>query len=62
MRKKFQFKNLNGKNERPLGRTKHRWNDDIYEIGYEEVDWFYLALESVYWRALLNMKTDILVP
>jgi hypothetical protein len=39
---------LNGKpkGNKPLGRTRHRWEDirmDITEVGWEGADWIYLA-------------------
>jgi hypothetical protein len=44
--------------KRPLGRHKHRWEDniriDLMEIGWEVVDWTHLAQDSAQWRALVN--------
>jgi hypothetical protein len=46
---------LVGKSEgrRPLGRPRHRWEDniktDLREIGFVDVDWFYLAQDRDRW-------------
>jgi hypothetical protein len=42
--------------ERPLGRPKHRWENyiviELREVGWEGVDWIYLAKDSDQWRSL----------
>jgi hypothetical protein len=44
--------------KRPLGRPKHRWVDnikiDLREVGWDGMDWVYLAQDRHQWRALLN--------
>jgi hypothetical protein len=51
---------LDGKPEgkRPLGKPRRRWEDNIRinlrEIGWEGVDWIYLAQNRDQWRALVN--------
>jgi hypothetical protein len=41
---------------RPLGRPRHRWENNIKmnlrEIGFGDVDWIHLAQDRVRWRAL----------
>jgi hypothetical protein len=54
------YKILVGKSEgkRPLGRHRHRWPHDIRmdlrEIGWEVVDWVYLAQDRDQWWGLVN--------
>jgi hypothetical protein len=44
--------------ERPLGRPRHRWRDnikmDLLEIGLSVVDWIGLVQDRYRWRALVN--------
>ena len=52
--------------KRPLGRPKHRWEDDI-KMGLQEVgcggkDWIVLAQDRDRWRALVNAVMDLQVP
>jgi hypothetical protein len=61
---------LMGKPEgkRPLGRSRHRWEDgirmDLRETGWGSVDWIQLAQDRDRWRALVNMvmKLRVLAP
>jgi hypothetical protein len=43
---------------RPLGRTRHRWGNNIKihlrEIGWGDVDWIGLVQDRDKWRALMN--------
>jgi hypothetical protein len=43
---------------RPLGRPRHRWEDNIlmylWEIGFGDVDWIHLAQDGDRWQALVN--------
>ena len=54
------FKILTGKptGKRPLGRPRHRWEDniirDLKEIGINAGNWLDSAQERNYWRALVN--------
>jgi hypothetical protein len=54
------YKILVGKPEgrRPLGRPRHRWEDNIKmylrEIGFGDVDWIHLAQDRGRWQALVN--------
>ena len=56
-----------GKPERkiPLGRPRHRWNDnikmDLQEVGCEGLDWIDLAQDRDRWRALVNVVMSIWV-
>jgi hypothetical protein len=51
---------------RPLGRSKHRWEDNIKmnlrEIGWEVVEWMHLAQDMDKWRALVNAVMNLWVP
>jgi hypothetical protein len=51
--------------ERPLGRTRHRWVDNIKmnlrEIGWSGMDWIDLAQDRDPWRALVNMVMNLQV-
>jgi hypothetical protein len=52
--------------KRPLGRPRHRWEDNIRmnlrEIGWEGVDWIHLAQDRDQWWALVNMVMNLWVP
>jgi hypothetical protein len=64
------YRVLMGKPEgkRPLGRTRHRWEDgirmDLREIGWGSVDWIQLDQDRDRWRALVNtvMNLRVLAP
>ena len=59
---------LMGKPEgmRPLGRPRHRWEDnikvDFQEVGCGGVDWIELAQDRDRWRALVNPVMNLRVP
>jgi hypothetical protein len=59
---------LDGRPEgrRPLGRPRHRWEDnirmDLREIGFGDVDWIHLAQDRNRWWALVNTVTNLQVP
>jgi hypothetical protein len=52
--------------KRPLGRTRHRWVDnikmDLGETGWDGMDWIDLAQDRDQWRALVNMVRNLRVP
>jgi hypothetical protein len=56
------------KNEgnRPLGRPKRRWEDnikmDLRERGWGGMDWIHLAQDGDQWRALVNTVMNLRVP
>jgi hypothetical protein len=49
--------------ERPLGRSRRRWVDnikmDLREIGGDGMDWIDLAQDRNQWRALVNTVMNI---
>ena len=59
---------LVGKTEgkRPLGRPRHRWEDnikmDLQEVGGGRGDWMELAQDWERWRALVATVWDFRVP
>jgi hypothetical protein len=64
--KRNVYRLLEGKRKRPLGRTRHRWIDniqiDLLEIGLSVVDWIGLARDRYRWRALVNAIMNLRVP
>jgi hypothetical protein len=54
------------KGNRPLGRTRRRWVDnirmDLEEVGWGDVDWIGLAKDRNRWRALVNWVLNLQVP
>jgi hypothetical protein len=52
--------------EIPLGRSRHRWVDnirmDLGEVGWGDVDWIGLAQDRKRWRALVNAVFNLRVP
>ena len=59
---------LGGKPEgkRPLGRPRHRWEDnikmDLQEVGRSCGDWMELAQDRDRWRALVGTVRNLRVP
>jgi hypothetical protein len=51
---------------RPLGRPRHRWEDnikmDIREMEFGDVDWIHLAQDRDRWRAVANTLINLRVP
>jgi hypothetical protein len=51
--------------KRPLGRPRHRWEDNIKmelrEIGIHGVNWIQLAQDRVQWRAFVNTVMNLRV-
>ena len=52
--------------KRPLGRPRHRWEDnikmDLKEVGGGRGDWMELARDRDGWRALVGTVTNFRVP
>jgi hypothetical protein len=52
--------------ERPLGRPRRRWVDnvkmDLREIGWGSMDWIDLAQDKDQWRALVNTVMRLRFP
>jgi len=52
--------------KRPLGRPRHRWEDNIKmglkEVGCGVMDWIDVSQDKDRWRAVVNAVMNILVP
>jgi hypothetical protein len=52
------------KGKRPLGRPRHRWEDnikmDLRETGINGANWIWLAPDRVQWWAFLNTVMNLL--
>jgi len=61
------YRVLVGKSEgqRPFGRPRRRWEDnikmDLQEVGCWSMDWFELAQDRDRWRALVNTVMNLRV-
>jgi hypothetical protein len=61
------YRDLVGKAEgkRPLGRPRHRWEDniemDLQKVGFEG-NWIELAQDRDMWQALVNVIVNLQVP
>jgi hypothetical protein len=61
------YRVLMGKPEgnRPLGRPRHRWEDNIMmalqEVGSVGMDWIELAQDRDRWQALVNVEMNLRV-
>jgi hypothetical protein len=62
------YRVLVGKPEgkRPLGRSRHRWEDnnkmDLQEVGCGDMNWIELAQDRDRWRALVIVVMNLQVP
>jgi hypothetical protein len=56
----------NPERNRPVGRPRRRWVDNIKmdhrEIGWDGMDWIDLAQDRDQWRALVNAIMNLRVP
>jgi len=54
------------KGQRPLGRSRLRWEDnikmDLWEVGCEGMNWIDLAQDRDRWQALVNVVLNLQVP
>jgi hypothetical protein len=52
--------------KRPLGRPRHRWEDnikmDLQEVEYESMYWIIVAQDRGRWHTLVNTVMDLQVP
>jgi hypothetical protein len=52
--------------KRPLGRPRHRWEDNVkmnlQEVGCGGMDWIELAHDRNSWRELVNTVMNLRVP
>jgi hypothetical protein len=52
--------------KRPLGRPRHRWEDnikmDLREIGIDGANWIQLAQDRFQWQAFVNTVMNLWVP
>jgi len=52
--------------KRPLGRPRHRWEDnikmDLQEVGCGGMDWIEMAQDRDRWRALVSGVMNLRVP
>jgi len=62
------YRVLVGKSEgkRPLGRPRHRWEDnnkmDLQEVGCGGMDWIELTQDRDMWQVLVNAVMNFCVP
>jgi hypothetical protein len=51
---------------RPLGRPRHRWEDnikmDLQEVGWRGMDWINMAQDRDRWRTVVSAVMNLRVP
>jgi len=50
------------KGQKPLGKPRRRWEDNITIVGFGGMDWIELAQDTDRWRALVNAVMNLRVP
>ena len=66
--KRGMYRVLVGKpgGKRPMGRPRHRWEDnikmDLQEVGCGGMDWIELAQDRDRWQGVLNAVVNFRVP
>jgi hypothetical protein len=66
--KRGAYRILMGRPEgrRPLGRPRHRWEDnikmDLQEVGWGDMDWIEVVQDRDRWWALVNAVMHLQVP
>jgi hypothetical protein len=48
--------------KRPLGRPRHKWEDNIQEMEWEDEEWIHLAQDRGLWWNLLNTVINLCIP
>ena len=52
--------------EKPLGRTRHKWEDnikmDLQEMGWGGMDWIDLVQDRDRWRTIVNAVMTLRIP
>jgi hypothetical protein len=48
--------------KRPLERSRHRWEDNITELGIDWTNWIRLAQDRVQWGAFVTTVMKLRVP
>jgi hypothetical protein len=67
VRRRMHTEFWTGKSEgnRPLGKPRRRWEDnikiDLIEIGWGGIDWIHLTQDKEQWWALVNMLMTLRV-
>jgi hypothetical protein len=57
------IQSLSAKENRSVGRPRHRYEDnikmDIREIGWDRMDWIHLARDRDQWKAIVNTAMSL---
>jgi hypothetical protein len=65
-RKVYRLLVRKSEGNRPLGRPRRRWVDnirmDLGEVEWDDVDWIGLGQDRNRWRALVNSVLNLRVP